>query len=73
MINSQIKELEVKIANVINESEINIATIALVLDKLAKEANVLLTQAIAQEQAQLQQKMQASKEEIETVETEIVE
>ena len=50
MTNTQIKELEVKIAEVINSSNVNIATTALILDKLAKEANAILVQVIAEEQ-----------------------
>ena len=69
MTNMQIKELELKIAETINESGVNIATVALILEKLTKEANMILTQAISEEQKQAE----AKEVETEKVEAEIVE
>lgn len=70
MINTQTKELEIKIAEVINESGVNIATVALILDKLVKEANMILSQAIEEERQQAQE---SNSKEVEKIEAEIVE
>ena len=50
MINTNIKKLELKLAEVINNSGVEMATIALILDKLSKEANMILEQVILKEQ-----------------------
>lgn len=50
MINTNIKNLELKLAEVINNSGVEMATIALILYKLSKEANMILEQVILKEQ-----------------------
>ena len=72
MINTQTKQLELKIAEAINESGVNIATVALILEKFTREANMILAQAISEEQKQVEEK-ETKEEETEKVEAEIVE
>ena len=63
MINSAIKELEIKILEVINTSNLPISVITLVLEKMTKDANNAYTQAVMQEQQERQAAEQKAQEE----------
>ena len=69
MTNTYIKQLEMQIVELINDSQVNIATVALILDKLAKESQAILDQIILKEQ----QEMKATSEKEEEEEPIVVE
>lgn len=63
MTNTYIKQLEMQIVELINDSQVNIATVALILDKLAKESQAILDQIILKEQQEMKATSEKEEEE----------
>lgn len=74
MTNTSVKNLEIQLVELINNSGVDIATVSLILDKLAKEANTVLNQVMLEEQQIQENNKKSSDEEqsVEHVEAEIV-
>lgn len=67
MTNTYIKQLEMQIVELINDSQVNIATVALILDKLAKESQAILDQIILKEQQEMKATSEKEEEEEEAI------
>lgn len=63
MTNTYIKQLEMQIIELINDSQVNMATVALILDKLAKESQAILDQIILKEQQEMKATSEKEEEE----------